>query len=104
MGPETGCSRREALRRLLEIVEIEIGKTVLRDARRKNEGGGVAEWIRPSGLRMESSNEGWGRERDVASAGSAASGRVRREEADQRDMWESGSKREGSFVDKFAGA
>lgn len=74
-----GGSRKEVLRRLLEIAESELGRTMLRDARRKNEGGGGggAEWVRPSGSRVDSGNEGRGRERDVAGAGG---GRVRREE------------------------
>jgi len=34
LGPEVGASRKEALRRLLEAMEGEVGRMMVRDARR----------------------------------------------------------------------
>lgn len=38
IGPEVGGSRKEALERLLEVVERGVGARILREGRRKGEG------------------------------------------------------------------
>ncbi|KAF2452089.1 hypothetical protein P171DRAFT_479099 [Karstenula rhodostoma CBS 690.94] len=94
IGPEMGVSRKEALRRLLEVVEGEVGRGVLRDGRKKGEAVvGMAE--RPmvggsgaAGIRGEGVGELRGR-----GDGGGAGARMRgREDMEQRD---GGARREG---------
>ncbi|KAJ4305807.1 hypothetical protein N0V90_001339 [Kalmusia sp. IMI 367209] len=49
LGPEFGATRREALGRLLEVVEGELGRTIVRDARRKDAGGAGASAVNGGG-------------------------------------------------------
>lgn len=95
MGPEVGGSRKEALRRLLEVVEGEVGRGVLRDGKRKGEGvSGLGDRIMvggvggAAGMRGEGVGEprGWGEGRGV---GARMKGR---EDIEQRD---GGARREG---------
>lgn len=58
IGPEMGSSRKEALKRLLEVVEGEVGRGILRDGRRKGEGEGRER----EGMDMERKRDGVRRE------------------------------------------
>lgn len=81
-GPETGSSRKAALGRLLEAVEGEVGRVILRDVRRKGEGADTTEGARLSGTRGDGVAEGFVRG-ELSSGGGGQRMRTR-EDVDQR--------------------
>ena len=105
MGPEMGGSRKDALRRLLEVVEAEVGRRILRDERRKGDGSGSGN-IRSEEVRMAVPREGGGEGRGrvesgvgkVGMEGGLRMGSRRawaREDGETRDRREGGMRREG---------